>query len=102
MWSLWRRRKERRQQVIRYAINLMALYGERAYSAALARARHEDENDRYPRHWFAVRREVARRRGVEVGLDTATQYVSKKLRLSHSSASVGLTPPAYCAHASGA
>jgi hypothetical protein len=35
----WRRRKERKQQVIGDADNLMALYGERAYSAALARAR---------------------------------------------------------------
>lgn len=27
----------------------------RAYSEALARAQHEDENERNPSHWFAVR-----------------------------------------------
>jgi hypothetical protein len=47
----------------RDADNLMALFGERAYSAALARARHEDENGGDPSHWFAVRREIARRLG---------------------------------------
>jgi hypothetical protein len=38
MLTWWRRRKERQQQVNRDADNLMALFGERAYSAALARA----------------------------------------------------------------
>ena len=38
MLSWWRRRKQRQQQVIRDADNLMALYGERAYSAALGPA----------------------------------------------------------------
>jgi hypothetical protein len=34
----------------------MALFNERAYSTALARARHEYENERDPSHWFAVQR----------------------------------------------
>ena len=38
MLSWWRRRKERKQQVVRDADNLMALLGERAYFEALARA----------------------------------------------------------------
>ena len=53
MLSWWRRRKERQLQVIRDADNVMALFGHRANSEALARARHEDENDRDPSHWFA-------------------------------------------------
>jgi hypothetical protein len=51
MLSWWRQRKGRKQQVFRDANNLVALYGERAYSAALARARNEDENGRDPSHW---------------------------------------------------
>lgn len=77
MLSWWRRRKECEQQVIRDADNLMVLFGERTYSEALARARHEDENDRDPRHWFAVRREIARRVGKDIGLDTATRYLGR-------------------------
>jgi len=41
MLSWWRRRKERQQQIIRDADNLMTLFGDRAYSEALARARRE-------------------------------------------------------------
>lgn len=63
MFSWWRERNERQMQVIRDADNLMALYGERAYSAAMARARHEGQTDGDPGHWFAVRREIARRTG---------------------------------------
>jgi hypothetical protein len=54
----WRRRKEGQQQVVRDADNLVALYGERDYSKALARARHEDENESDPSHWFAVGRGI--------------------------------------------
>lgn len=78
MWSWWRQRKERGQQVLRDADNLMALFGSRAYSAALDRARHEEEHDRDPRYWLRVRREIARRIGKEPGLDTATRYVSDR------------------------
>ena len=77
MLTWWRRRKERQQQVIRDADNLMALFGEGAYSATLSRARHEAKNDRDPRHWFAVRREIARRVGKDIGLDTATRYLGR-------------------------
>jgi hypothetical protein len=77
MWSWWRQRKVSQQQVIRDADNLMALYGEGAYSAALARARHDDERGCDPDHWFRVRREIARRIGKDVGLDTATRYISE-------------------------
>jgi hypothetical protein len=45
---------------------LMALFGERAYFEALARAGHEDENERDPSHWFAV-----------LGLDRTTQYLGR-------------------------
>jgi hypothetical protein len=76
MWSWWRQRKECEQQVLRDADNLMALFGNRAYSAALDRARHEEENDRDPRYWLRVRREIARRVGKEPGLDAATRYLS--------------------------
>jgi hypothetical protein len=37
MLSWWRQRKERQQQVVRDADNLMAPFGNRAYSEALAR-----------------------------------------------------------------
>jgi hypothetical protein len=77
MLSWWRQRKERQQQVSRDSDNLMAQFGDRTYSEALARARHEDENDRNPCHWFAVRREIAKRIGKEVRLDTATRYVNR-------------------------
>ena len=53
MLSWWRQRKERQLQVIRDADNLMALFGHRAYSEALAPARHEDESDGEPSHRFA-------------------------------------------------
>jgi hypothetical protein len=43
MWSYFRQRRARQEQVIRDADNLLALFGDRAYSAALARARHEEE-----------------------------------------------------------
>jgi hypothetical protein len=75
MLSWWRRRKEREQQVIRDADNLEALFGDGAYSEAVARARLEDENGADPSHWFAVRREIDRRVGKEVGLDTATRSI---------------------------
>jgi hypothetical protein len=77
MLSWWRQRKERQQQVDRDTDDLMALFGERAYSEALARARHEDENERDPSHWIAVRWEIARRTGEEVGLGTATRYLGR-------------------------
>jgi hypothetical protein len=77
MWSYFRQRRARQEQVIRDADNLMALFGDRAYSAALSRARHEEKEDRDPRHWFAVRREIARRVGKEPGLDTATRYLER-------------------------
>jgi archaeosine-15-forming tRNA-guanine transglycosylase len=60
MLSWGRRRKERQQQVIREADNLMALFGDGAYSEALARARREDENGADPSHRLAVRRETTR------------------------------------------
>jgi hypothetical protein len=77
MPSWWRQRKERHQQVSRDADNLMALFGERACSAALARARHEDETGGDPSHWFAVRREIGRRVGKDVGLDTGARYLGQ-------------------------
>jgi hypothetical protein len=77
MLSWWRRRKERQQQVSQDADNLIVLFSERAYSAALARARHEDENEGDPSHCFAARREIARRVGKEVGLDTATRHLGR-------------------------
>ena len=76
MLSWWRRRKARQQKVIRDADNLMALFGERAYFEALARAQHEEGQGLDSRYWLAVRREIARRIGKEVGLDTATRYLS--------------------------
>lgn len=78
MWGWWRRRKAREQQAVRDADNLMALFGDGAYWAALERARHEEENDRDPRHWLRVRREIGRRVGKESGLDTATRYISNR------------------------
>ena len=76
MLSWWRRqRKERQQQVIRDANNLLALFGDGAYCEALARARREDENGGDPSHWFVVRWEIAKRNGKQVGLDTATRYL---------------------------
>jgi hypothetical protein len=77
MFSWWRQRKERQRQVLRDADNLMALFGERAHFEALGRARHEDENGRDSRHWLAVRREIARQIGKDIGLDTATRYLSR-------------------------
>lgn len=73
MLSWWRRRKEPQQQVIRDADILMALLGEHAYSEAPTRARREDETGGDTSHWFAVRREIARRTGKEMGLETATR-----------------------------
>jgi hypothetical protein len=49
MLSWWRRRKERQQQVLRDADNLIALFGERAYFEALARASYDDEDERNSR-----------------------------------------------------
>ena len=77
MLTWWHRRKERQQQVIRDADNLVALFGDGAYSEALTRARHEDETGGDPSHWFAVRREIARRSGKHIGLDTSTRYLGK-------------------------
>jgi hypothetical protein len=77
MFSWWRRRNERQKQVIRDADNLMALFGERAYFEALARAHREEGQGLDSRYWLAVRREVARRIGKEIGLDTATRYLSR-------------------------
>jgi len=59
----------------RDADNLMALFGDGAYSEAVARARHEDDVGGDPGHWLAVRREIARRMGKDIGLDTATRYL---------------------------
>ena len=77
MLAWWRRRKERQRQVIKDADNLTALFGDAAYSAALGRAQHEDEAGGDSSHWFAVRREVARRIGRDIGLDTATRYLER-------------------------
>lgn len=78
MWGWWRRRKSREEQAIRDADNLMALFGDGAYGAALERARHEEEQDRDPRYWLRVRRVIAARIGREPGLDTATRYISDR------------------------
>ena len=72
MFGYWRKRKERQQLVIRDADNLMALYGDRAYSVALARAQIDENKGGHGRHWYRVRREIARRIGKEPGLDVAT------------------------------
>jgi hypothetical protein len=53
----------------------VALFGGGAYSEALARARHEDDTGGDPSHWFAVRREIAKRTEKDIGLDTSTRYV---------------------------
>jgi hypothetical protein len=45
----------------------MALFGDGACSGALARPRREDENGADSSHWFAVRREIAKRIGKELG-----------------------------------
>ena len=42
MLTWWHGRKERQQQVLRDADNLLALFGDAAYSEALARVRQED------------------------------------------------------------
>ena len=67
MLNWWHRCKERQQQVLRDADNLVALFGNGAYSEALARARHEDETGGDPSHWLAVRREVATRSRKHIG-----------------------------------
>lgn len=77
MLRWWRRRRERRQQVVRDADNLEALFGDRAYSVALARARLEDDEGRDNQHWLAVRQEIARRVKKEIGLDTGTRYLDR-------------------------
>jgi hypothetical protein len=77
MLSWWRRRKERQQQVLRDADNLLALFGERAYFEALARAQHEEGQGRDSRYWLTVRREIAGRTRKEIGLDTAMRYLSR-------------------------
>jgi len=74
MISLGRQRSERQQQVIRDADNLVALFGDGAYVEAL---RRDDENGADPSHWLAVRREIARRIGKDIGLDTATRYLGR-------------------------
>lgn len=43
--------------------NLVGLFGDGAYLEAIARARHDDSAGGDPRHWLAVRREIARRIG---------------------------------------
>ena len=55
----------------------MALFGDYAYWEALARARHEDDAGGDPSHWFAVRREIAKRTEKDIGLDTARRYLSR-------------------------
>ena len=75
MFTWWRRRKERQKQVIRDADNLMALFGDGAYSEARGRARHEYELGGDPSHWLAVRRDIARCVEKDIGLDTATRFL---------------------------
>jgi hypothetical protein len=62
------------------ATALIQTYGADAYEEARTRARQERAGDApgeaRPRgHWDAVRREIARRTGREVGADTATRYL---------------------------
>jgi hypothetical protein len=81
---------ERQQQVIRDADNLMALFGDGAYSEALARARREDENGADPSHWFSVRREIAKRTGKRWGWTHRRGILAHDLCLPRRASSRGL------------
>jgi hypothetical protein len=58
---------------------LLQSYGDGAYDEARTRAREARlgrvmDGNRPAGHWDKVRREIARRTGRQVGLDTATRY----------------------------
>lgn len=59
--------------------SLLQAFGNGAYDEARTRAREARlgkvvDGNRPDGHWDKVRREIARRTGREVGLDTATRY----------------------------
>ncbi len=67
------------QIVVDDAADLIARYGNAAYHEARNRARlaRLGHGDRPDEHWGRVAKEIARRQGIEVGLDTATRYVGE-------------------------
>ncbi len=67
------------QIVVDDAADLIARYGNAAYHEARNRARlaRLGHGDRLDEHWTSVAKEIARRQGIEVGLDTATRYVGE-------------------------
>ncbi|QXX76126.1 hypothetical protein [Methylovirgula sp. HY1] len=67
-----RQRKEYRELVLRDATDLVAQFGDEAYSIAGIRAFPNAVDDsRPPNHWRRVKSEIAKLQGIEVGLNSA-------------------------------
>lgn len=76
------RRKAARLLVETDAVDLIARYGDDAYSVARQRLHEEDakviSEGRSKDPWARVRAEIARRTGRRSGTDTATRYLDKE------------------------
>lgn len=70
-----RERRAFRQRIEAEIAELSRRYGEHAYEVAYGRARERVQTDEDRRFNQAVRRELARRLGIEYGVDTATRYL---------------------------
>lgn len=79
MLVLWRRHKAYRERVRREVDGLIERHGASAYEVARSRRIEtlRQPNRAEHRFWCAVAREMARRMGRQVGLDTATRYLER-------------------------
>lgn len=72
-----RRRRAFARAVDEEIAGLTARHGEHAFDVAYSRAREYVQTEEDRRFNQAVRREMAKRLGIEYGLDTATRYLTK-------------------------
>lgn len=72
--------RKRRQLVFAQADEFMESFGNAAYSEARSEARKAREAGDYKRERFLSRvcKEIAKRTDFEIGVDTATRYVSEQ------------------------
>lgn len=69
----FRRRRERKAAFQAEVEGLLGLYGQFAYSAALAALRQPQNRERR-KFWFAVRRRIAEHDGRRIGLDASDRW----------------------------
>lgn len=83
LFSWLQRRRDATQLAKSDAIAMIARFGDDAYLAARMRAAYQStiiDANRPPRHWSRVKAQIAKRQGIDTGLNSADRCESNARR----------------------